>query len=119
MRASWDLEAVHTSIAKAAVDPSCWTPTLDKIALVTGAVGAALIVSTNDRPLGEAKLAARVASGQQLELAADELGIAYQTARNQMQAIFAKTDTHRQAEFVALFARLQGAGPHNVLGLQV
>jgi DNA-binding CsgD family transcriptional regulator len=62
----------------------------------------------------EAKLATRVASGQQLELAADELGIAYQTARNQMQAIFAKTATHRQAEIVALFARLQGAGLHNV-----
>jgi DNA-binding CsgD family transcriptional regulator len=59
----------------------------------------------------EAKLATRVASGEHLELAADELGIAYQTARNQMQAIFAKTDTHRQAEIVALFARLQGAGP--------
>jgi DNA-binding CsgD family transcriptional regulator len=62
----------------------------------------------------EAKLATRVASGQQLELAADELGIAYQTARNQMQGIFAKTQTHRQAEIVALFARLQGAGLHNV-----
>jgi DNA-binding CsgD family transcriptional regulator len=59
----------------------------------------------------EARLATRVASGEHLELAADALGIAYQTARNQMQAIFAKTDTHRQAEVVALFARLQGAGP--------
>jgi DNA-binding CsgD family transcriptional regulator len=58
----------------------------------------------------EAKLATRVASSEQLEHAADELGIAYQTARNQMQAIFAKTDTHRQAEIVALFARLQAAG---------
>ncbi len=54
----------------------------------------------------EAKLAMRVASGEQLEFAADELGIACQTARNQMQAIFAKTNTHRQAEIVALFARL-------------
>ncbi|WP_143199543.1 helix-turn-helix transcriptional regulator [Bradyrhizobium sp. NAS80.1] len=59
----------------------------------------------------EAKLATRVASGEHLEFAADALGIAYQTARNQMQAIFAKTDTHRQAEIVALFARLQGARP--------
>lgn len=57
----------------------------------------------------EAKLATRVASGERLEITADALGIAYQTARNQMQAIFAKTDTHRQAEIVALFARLQGA----------
>jgi DNA-binding CsgD family transcriptional regulator len=57
----------------------------------------------------EAKLATRIASGEQLEVAADELGIAYQTARNQMQAIFAKTDTHRQAEIVALFARLAAA----------
>jgi len=59
----------------------------------------------------EARLATRVASGEHLEVAAEELGIAYQTARNEMQAIFAKTDTHRQAEIVALFARLQGAGP--------
>jgi DNA-binding CsgD family transcriptional regulator len=59
----------------------------------------------------EANLAMRVASGAHLEVAANELGIAYQTARNQMQAIFAKTDTHRQAEIVALFARLRGARP--------
>jgi DNA-binding CsgD family transcriptional regulator len=64
----------------------------------------------------EAKLAMRVATGEHLEVAAEELGIAYQTARNEMQAIFAKTDTHRQAEIVALFARLQGAGPHTMHG---
>lgn len=64
----------------------------------------------------EAKLAMHVASGEQLELVADEIGIAYQTARNQMQAIFAKTDTHRQAEIVALFARLHCAGPHAMDG---
>jgi hypothetical protein len=52
MRVSWDLDEIHTSIA-AAVDPSCWTPTLDEIALVTGAVGTALIpISTSDRRLG-------------------------------------------------------------------
>lgn len=64
----------------------------------------------------EAKLATRVASGEHLDHVADEIGIAYQTARNQMQAIFAKTDTHRQAEIVALFARLHCAGPHAMDG---
>jgi DNA-binding CsgD family transcriptional regulator len=64
----------------------------------------------------EAKLATCVASGEHLEHAANKLGISYQTARNQMRAIFVKTDTHRQAEIVALFARLQGAGPHAVHG---
>ncbi len=53
MRASWDLDAIHTSIAAAAVDPCCWTPALNKTALVTGAAPAALIpISTSDRPLG-------------------------------------------------------------------
>jgi DNA-binding CsgD family transcriptional regulator len=54
----------------------------------------------------EARLASRLAAGDCLETVADELGVAYETARNQLKAIFAKTETHRQAELVALLARL-------------
>ncbi|MER8822622.1 helix-turn-helix transcriptional regulator [Mesorhizobium sp. M0991] len=54
----------------------------------------------------EAKLAHRMSSGEGLEAAAERLRISYETARNQLKAIFAKTDTHRQAELVALLARL-------------
>jgi len=54
----------------------------------------------------EARLASEISSGARLESAADHLGICYETARNQLKAIFAKTDTHRQAELVALLARL-------------
>ena len=55
--------------------------------------------------LSEARLARKLSSGERLETVADQLGIAYQTARNQLKAIFAKTETHRQAELAALLAR--------------
>jgi DNA-binding CsgD family transcriptional regulator len=54
----------------------------------------------------EARLASIIAEGLNPERAADELGIAKVTARNQLRAIFAKTDTHRQGELVALLSRL-------------
>ena len=57
----------------------------------------------------EARLAILIATGASLETVADEIGIAHETARNQLKAIFAKTDTHRQAELVALLARLLSA----------
>lgn len=58
----------------------------------------------------EAKLARHVSSGEALEAAADELAISYETARNHLKAIFAKTDTHRQAELIALLAKV-ASGP--------
>ncbi|HJU09576.1 MAG TPA: helix-turn-helix transcriptional regulator [Candidatus Binataceae bacterium] len=54
----------------------------------------------------ETRLACIVASGLSTEQAAEELGITRATARNQLKAVFAKTDTHRQSELVALLARL-------------
>jgi DNA-binding CsgD family transcriptional regulator len=53
----------------------------------------------------EARLAALIAQGNSTEQAAEQLGIARVTARNQLRAVFAKTDTHRQSELVALLAR--------------
>jgi DNA-binding CsgD family transcriptional regulator len=55
----------------------------------------------------EAKLAARLAGGEDLDAAAAALGVTRQTARSQLKSIFGKTDTHRQAELVALLARLR------------
>lgn len=54
----------------------------------------------------EARLAARLAQGGSLGEAATAFGIARETARAQLRAIFAKTATHRQAELVALISRL-------------
>ena len=50
----------------------------------------------------EAKLAARLARGDALAAAADELGISYATARTQLAMIFRKTDTSRQGELIRL-----------------
>ena len=54
----------------------------------------------------EARLAARMAGGESLDDAAEALGIAKNTARNQLKAVLAKTGTARQGELVALLARL-------------
>jgi DNA-binding CsgD family transcriptional regulator/PAS domain-containing protein len=61
----------------------------------------------------EARLASKLASGQALEKASTMLGIAKETARHHLKSIFAKTNTHRQAELVALMASLVGqfSGP--------
>lgn len=56
----------------------------------------------------EAKLAAKLATGETLEAVSDRLGIASATARNQLKSIFAKTGVHRQAELVALLLTLFG-----------
>jgi DNA-binding CsgD family transcriptional regulator len=54
----------------------------------------------------EARLATLLGQGVPIHDAANSLGIAYETARNQLKAIYAKTETHRQSELVALLARL-------------
>jgi len=62
----------------------------------------------------ESRLAARLAEGEKLEDVASLFGIRLGTARNQLKAVFAKTDTHRQSELVARLlaspARLGGGG---------
>jgi DNA-binding CsgD family transcriptional regulator len=54
----------------------------------------------------EGRLAVLIALGNSPEQIAEQLGIARETARNQLRSVFAKTGTHRQGELVALLARL-------------
>ncbi len=56
---------------------------------------------------GEARLAASVASGVGVDGAAASLGVSRETARTQLKAVFAKTNTSRQAELAGLLARLR------------
>jgi DNA-binding CsgD family transcriptional regulator len=65
------------------------------LALVFGLTGA------------EARLASLLASGAALDEIAGQLGIARETARHQLKAVFGKTETHRQAELVALLSQLE------------
>jgi DNA-binding CsgD family transcriptional regulator len=57
--------------------------------------------------VAEAKLAAKLASGSGIDGAAASLGVSRETARTQLKAVFAKTNTCRQAELAALVARLR------------
>jgi DNA-binding CsgD family transcriptional regulator len=54
----------------------------------------------------ESRLAAKLAEGATIQDCAEAMNVTYETSRNHLKAIFAKTDTHRQAELVALCARL-------------
>ncbi len=58
----------------------------------------------------EAGLARHLAQGATLADAADALGIAYNTTRSHLRAIFAKTNTHRQIELITLL-RTIGSEP--------
>jgi len=55
----------------------------------------------------EAKLACIIARGAPPQVAARELKISRETARNQLKSVFAKTYTHRQSELVALLLQVQ------------
>jgi DNA-binding CsgD family transcriptional regulator len=52
--------------------------------------------------VSEAQLAQRLASGQTLQEAADQLSIRRETARKRLKVIFHKSDTHRQSDLVRL-----------------
>lgn len=54
----------------------------------------------------EARLSQRLAQGVTVEEAAQLLNIKITTARTQLAAIFAKTDTRRQAKLVAILSRV-------------
>ncbi|WP_141397860.1 helix-turn-helix transcriptional regulator [Novosphingobium sp. Chol11] len=77
----------------------------------------ALFIADPSRPVGpseeilrdrfhltraESGLALHLAQGATLADAADALGIAYNTTRSHLRAIFAKTNTHRQVELITL-----------------
>jgi DNA-binding CsgD family transcriptional regulator len=55
----------------------------------------------------EAKLACIIARGAPPDIAARELKISRETARNQLKSVFAKTDTHRQSALVALILQVE------------
>lgn len=57
----------------------------------------------------EARLAARLGSGEALDEICDNLAIAKETGRNQLKSIFNKTGTHRQAELVCLVMSFIGS----------
>jgi DNA-binding CsgD family transcriptional regulator len=61
----------------------------------------------------EVGIALQLSSGANLKTIGEELGISYETVRNHVKSIFAKTGTHRQAEVVAL---CNGSYPSNRRG---
>ncbi len=66
-----------------------------------------LLAGTFGLSPAEARLASILAVGMDLRTAAEELGVARDTARNQLKAVFAKTGAHRQSELVELLTKLQ------------
>ncbi len=67
---------------------------------------AAILARTFRLTPSEAKLACVIARGASPGIAARELKISRETARNQLKSVFAKTDTHRQSELVALLLQV-------------
>ncbi|MGH8596831.1 MAG: helix-turn-helix transcriptional regulator [Gammaproteobacteria bacterium] len=68
---------------------------------------AAILARTFRLTPSEAKLASVIARGASPEIAARDLKISRETARNQLKSVFAKTDTHRQSERVALILQVE------------
>ncbi len=68
---------------------------------------AAILAKTFQLNVPEAKLASVLARGAPLQTAARELEIPWQTARNQLKSVFAKTYTHSQSELVALLMQVK------------
>jgi DNA-binding CsgD family transcriptional regulator len=53
----------------------------------------------------EARLVARLMTGESLRSCAEALGIKYETLRSRLKSVFQKTKTHRQAELVMVVIR--------------
>jgi DNA-binding CsgD family transcriptional regulator len=68
-------------------------------------IGAERLQTAFNLTMAEARLAAALAAGDDLQLAADWLGIRYATARARLTEIFRKTETRRQGELVSLLLR--------------
>jgi DNA-binding CsgD family transcriptional regulator len=68
---------------------------------------AAILAKTFRLTPSEAKLACIIARGAPPDIAARELKISRETARNQLKSVFAKTNTHRQSELVALLSQVE------------
>src|SRR5208283_5064322 len=68
---------------------------------------AAILAKTFHLTPSEAKVACIIARGAPPDIAARELKISRETAPNQLKAVFAKTDTHRQSELVALLLQVE------------
>ena len=67
----------------------------------------AILAKTFRLTPSEAKLACIIARGAPPDIAARELKISRETARNQLKSVFAKTNTHRQSELVALLLQVE------------
>ncbi|KAB2897681.1 MAG: helix-turn-helix transcriptional regulator [Dokdonella sp.] len=67
----------------------------------------ALLCALHDLSPAESRLAAALADGSSLALAAQRCGIRTSTARAYLEQIFRKTNCHRQAELVSLLAHLR------------
>lgn len=60
----------------------------------------------------EARLAAAICQGHDLNTAASAFGVSRQTLRSQLKAVFAKTGARRQAELVARAAQIRNTTQH-------
>ena len=65
----------------------------------------ALLKDTFDLTTAEARLVARLMTGESLRSCANALGIKYETVRTYLKSVFQKTKTHRQAELVMVVIR--------------
>ena len=95
-------------------DGPAYQPGQDVRALLTlNALGsklgpsAAFLAKTFRLTPSEAKVACVIARGAPPYIAARELKISRETARNQLKSVFAKTGTHRQSELVALLMQVE------------
>lgn len=64
-------------------------------------VSSALLMELLGLTRAEAALAVRLVQGESINQAAQSLGISRYTARAQLAAVFAKTDTHRQSQLIS------------------
>ena len=54
----------------------------------------------------ESRVASIISTGASPEDVAEKIGIAFETVRNHLKAVFAKTGTHRQSELANLLSQL-------------
>lgn len=75
-------------------------------AKISASADPALLESMFDLSPAEARVANAIAQGEDVVAIARRLRVSLHTVRTQLKTVFLKTDTHRQAELVALVLQL-------------
>jgi DNA-binding CsgD family transcriptional regulator len=106
------IEAMPVTSASNDIFEGCWAILVVSDLTRPSITDAALLSLVFGLTSAEARLAAAICEGQDINGAAASFGVSRQTLRSQLKTVFAKTGSRRQAELVARAAQIRNTTQH-------